>query len=127
MQLHTDPRAYTGVALFCADHHASYHVDVSSGSRWGASEGPSFVSSKRRRAQLVRRIYALAADNLSGREVGGGGGNKADGVGGGGQVWLWAQGNEALAREREMEREVEGALQRALGNIEGSKSGELAG
>jgi len=43
-----------GVALFCAQHRAPYHVDVSLAAQWASSEGPEFVAAKRKRTHLVR-------------------------------------------------------------------------
>ena len=31
-----------GVALFCGEHCAPYHIDVGEASQWGASEGEVF-------------------------------------------------------------------------------------
>lgn len=43
-----------GVALFCSQHRAPYHVDLSRSARWASSESADFVATKRGRADLVR-------------------------------------------------------------------------
>lgn len=43
-----------GVAIFCAQHRAPYHVDVSLAAQWASSEGAEFVAAKRKRTHLVR-------------------------------------------------------------------------
>ena len=89
-----------GVALFCEEHRAAYHVHVGRSSRWGSAEGDGFVSSKRKRAGLVRRLYALAADVPIAEDTG---------------AWLWGAGEEARLRELERDRAVEAEMEFFVG------------